>query len=62
MGHYKRTWGLKCRLCGRPVKELAGCELMFESKTVPLNICLKCLKRLGLKKDEVQGEIETNSV
>ncbi len=51
MSGHRKFWGLKCRWCGRPVKELAACDLTFEGKTVAVNLCLKCLRKLGLKEE-----------
>jgi len=51
MSGHRKFWGLRCKMCGRPVKELCACDLTFEDKTVQINLCFKCMKWFGLKED-----------
>ena len=50
-----KRWGLRCRMCGRSVKELCSCDVTFEAKIVQVNFCLKCMKRLGLKDKNIEN-------
>jgi hypothetical protein len=52
----RRMWGFKCKMCGRPTKELFNCYLTFEDKTVALPLCHKCMYRVGLKEKKIQDD------
>ena len=45
----KFRYGFYCKGCGFNAKELYNCILTYGDKGVSFAICLRCMRRLGLK-------------
>jgi hypothetical protein len=50
MGRYRL--GFKCNLCYHTTKELYGCTLSHDQKSVQIMLCIRCLRRLGLREKQ----------
>lgn len=57
----KKRYGFKCRLCGSFQKELFNCELKYDVVIVPMALCIRCMRRYGLKERKKIEEQFTNS-
>jgi len=49
-----KRYGFRCRMCKQNSKVLHGCEVKYEEKIVPFNLCTRCMRSLGLKEAAVK--------